>query len=129
MKKVLSVVFVCLMTAVFVSCGSDNSPRGVAEKAIKCMIKGDVEGYADLVYLKDSEKSQRPFLVQMINEMLKNAKADRQIESYEFVEEDVDKEAGKAKEVFNMTYKSGRTSKETLYLVLEDGKWWMKLGR
>ena len=129
MKKILSVVFACLLTVAFIGCGSSSSPRGVAEKAIKYMIKGDVEGYADLVYLKDSEKSQKPFLVQMINDMLKNAKADRQIESYEFIEEDVDKEAGKAKEFFNIKYKSGRTSKEPVYLVHEDGKWWIKLGR
>ena len=129
MKKLLSVVFVCLLAAVIVGCGSSSSPRGIAEKGIKCIMKGDVEGYADLVYLKESEKSQKPFLIQMISEMMKNIKPDQEIESYEFVEEDVDKEAGKAKVTFNMKYKSGRTSKEPVYLVLEDGKWWMKLGR
>lgn len=128
MKKVLSVVFVCLLTVVFVGCGSSNSPRGVAEKAIKCLMKGDVEGYADLVYLKDSEKSQKPFLVQMVSDMLKNIKPDQEIESFEFVKEDVDEKAGKAKVVFKSTYKSGRTSEEPVYLVFEDGKWWIKIG-
>lgn len=129
MKKVLSVVFVCLLTVVFVGCSGGNSPRGVAEKGIKCLMKGDVDSYADLVYLKESEKSEKPLLVQMISDMMKNIKPDQEIENYEFVEEDVDKESGKAKVVFNVTYKSGRTSKEPVYLVLEGGKWWIQSGR
>lgn len=135
MKKILSVMFVCLLTAVFVSCGSgssnDNSPRSVAENAIKCAQKKDIKGMMEYVYFSESEQAQKESFVQMLEEKVaKNTNEAKDIKDYEFIDETINEETGKAKENFNITYKDGSTKKEAIDLIRDDsGKWWIKMGK
>lgn len=134
MKKLLSVMFVCLMAAVVISCGSasnDNTPRSVAEKAIKCAQKKDIKGMMEYVYFSESEQAQKESFIQMLEEKAaKNTNDAKNIKDYEFVDETIDEEAGKAKVNFDITYKDGSSKKEPIDLIRDDsGKWWIKMGK
>ncbi|MBQ8458069.1 MAG: DUF4878 domain-containing protein [Prevotella sp.] len=130
MKKVLSVVLVCLVAAVVMSCSS-NSPRDIAEQAMKCMQKKDVRGYMDYVYFSEKDQPQKEGYVKMIEEKVnKNADVSKEIDSFKFVEEKIDEEAGIAKEIFDITYKDGSTKQEAIDMMRdENGKWWVKLSK
>lgn len=128
MKKLLTAVLVCLVAAVFTGCSS-NSPRSVAEKAITCMQKKDIRGYMDLVYFTEESKAQKDSYIQMYEEKAKeNTDESDVIESFKFVEESIDEEAGTATELFDVTYKDGSTKQQPMKMVRDDdGKWWVKM--
>ena len=82
-----------------------------------------MKGFANCIYFKDSDKEYKNLFIQQIEN---NRKPSQEIESYEFVDEDIDEESGKAKVTFNVTYKNGRTVKETFKMIRDDsGKWWL----
>lgn len=123
MKKYLTVLVLCLATCMFFSCSGGSSPKSVAKKALKCQKKDDVKGFVDCVYFKDSDKEYKDLYIQQIEN---NKKPSQEIESFEFVDEKIDEEAGRAKVTFNVTYKNGRTTKETFKMIRDDnGKWWL----
>lgn len=129
MKNVFYLVLLCLVAVVFTSCSS-NSPRSVAEKAMDCAVKEDYRGYLDYVYFSEADKEKKEGYIQMIEEKAKkNQNQDGpKMESYKFVKEDVDEEAGRAKEVFEINYDNGSTREETIDLILaDDGKWYIKM--
>lgn len=128
MRKVLFSVLVCAMAGIMASCSS-NSPRGVAEKALGCVVKGDIEGYVDCSYLSEDDEEFKESVVGMIRSNMERLRPSQQIESFEFVEDDIDEKDGRAKVVFNVTYKSGDTRKEPISLVQKDGKWLIEFGR
>lgn len=141
MKKVFSVMLVCFMAAALAGCGSNsgssnssrgsNSPRGVADKAMKCSKAEDVRGYFDLVYFSEKDQAQKDGFVQMVEEKAKtNTDDSKVIDNYKFVEENVDEENGKATVVYDVTYKNGQTKKENVSLTRdESGKWWVVLDK
>ena len=53
MKKILVAFVIGCMAMVMTSC-SDNSPKGVAIQAVKCMQQKDFKGYVDLLNLPDA---------------------------------------------------------------------------
>lgn len=123
MKRILSILLLCMATFMFFGCSGGSSPKSVAKKALKCQKANDVNGFVDCVYFKDSDKEYKNLYIQQIEN---NRKPSQEIESYEFVDEDIDEESGKAKVSFNVTYKNGRTVKETFKLIRDDsGKWWL----
>lgn len=128
MKNLLTAVLVCLVAAVFTGCSS-NSPRSVAEKAIKCMQQKDIRGYMDLVYFPEENKAQKDGMIQMYEEKAKDESDDSEIiESFKFLEESIDEDAGTATEVFDVTYKDGSTKQQPVKMVRDDnGKWWVKM--
>ena len=130
MKKLLSVVMACLVAAVFMGCSS-NSPRSVAEEAMKCVQKGDVRGYMDLVYLSEKDQAQKEAFIQMVEEKAeKNPDEAKKVTGYKFVEESIDEEAGTASEVFDVTYEDGETKQTTIDMMRDDdGKWWVKMSK
>ena len=59
MKKMIVMFTMCLMMmAMMTSCGSshENTPRGVAEAAVKYLSKKDWKGYMDLTDANDKQK-------------------------------------------------------------------------
>ena len=128
MRKLFYSLFATLAVIALVGCSS-NSPRNVAEKAIDCSIKEDYRGFLDLVYFSESDKEKKEGYIQMIEEKAKKNKKENapKIESYEFVSEDVDEEAGKAKVVFEVNYDNGKTHEQTIDLVKVDGKWYINM--
>ena len=120
-------MFVCLLTAVFVGCGSSNTPRGIADKAMKCMKKKDIHGYFDYVNTKEEDKAQKEAFIQMAEEKIKENE-DKQIETYECAGEDVDEEEGTATVTYEVKYKDGSTGREKVRLERdESGKWWIAI--
>ncbi|MBQ9216416.1 MAG: DUF4878 domain-containing protein [Prevotella sp.] len=133
MRKVLFAALVCAMAVVMTSCGSSSSPRGVAEKALDCAINEDYRGYMDCVYFPEDQKEQKEAYISMIEEKAKKAKEngsanDKKPVSYKFVSEEIDEEAGRAKETFEVTYSDDSTKEESMDLTKEkDGKWYLQL--
>lgn len=124
-------MMVCILAGVMTSCSS-NSPRSVAEKSLDCIINEDYRGYFDCVYFPDDKKQEKEAYISMIEEKVQknqeNGKSYNKPVSYKFVSEEIDEEAGKAKEVFEVTYDNGNTKEETTDLTKEeDGKWYVKM--
>lgn len=131
MKKVFLAMMVCILAGVMTSCSS-NSPRSVAEKSLDCIINEDYRGYFDCVYFPDDKKQEKEAYISMIEEKVQknqeNGKSYNKPVNYKFVSEEIDEEAGKAKEVFEVTYDNGNTKEETTDLTKEeDGKWYVKM--
>lgn len=133
MKKLFFAVLTCVVAAVMTSCGSDNSPRSVAEKALDCAINEDYRGYMDCVYFPEDQKQQKEAYITMIEEKAKKSKengtaSSKNPTSYKFVSEDIDEEAGRAKVTFEVTYSDGSTREEPMDLKREkDGKWYLEM--
>ena len=122
MKKVLVTMMMCLFTMALVrGCSSSNTPKGVAEKAAKCLKNKDYKGVVKLVDIPDSEKDA---FAAMIGEKLdKNLDKKDGISSYEILDEEIDEEAGTAVVQVKYTYGNGEEENETMKLVKKDGDW------
>lgn len=125
MKKLsLAIILSCIVAAVFTSCSS-NSPRRMAETALKCLQKEDYKGLLDCVYFKENAEKNRAFYLQIFEEKVEK-NPDAILESYKFVSEEIDEEIGKATVVFETTYKDGNVKTESFDMICdEDGKWWI----
>lgn len=130
MKKYFLAMMVCVLAGVLASCSS-NSPRGVAEKSLDCIIHEDYRGYFDCVYFPEDKKQEKEGYIAMIEEKVKKSGkpiTDQKIVSYKFISEEINEEAGVAKEIFEVTYDNGSTKQETVDLKKEeDGKWYVKM--
>ena len=133
MKKFFLAMMFCVLAGVLASCSS-NSPRGVAEKSLDCIIHEDYRGYFDYVYFPEDKKQEKEGYIAMIEEKVRKNKengraiTNQKIVSYKFISEEINEEAGVAKEIFEVTYDNGRTKQETVDLKKEeDGKWYVKM--
>lgn len=123
MKKLLSTMFMCLLTmALVTSCGSSNTPAGVAEKAAKCLKSKDYKGFAKLVDMPDEEKGE---LVSLLEEKAsEELESKGGIKSYEIVNEDVDEESGTATVRIKYVYGNGDEQTDPMNLVKsKSGDW------
>ncbi len=123
MRKVLVILamVVCSM-ALLTSCGQDNSPRGVAEAAVKCMAKKDFKGYMELTNATDQQKEG---MVQLLEKVGKEGDSKGGLKSYEIVDEQVDKENGKATVTVKVLYDNGEEKNNTMKMVKQDDKWYI----
>ena len=118
MRKVLFAFVACIMAGIMTSC-SDNSPRGVAEKAMGCIIDEDYREYFDYVYFPEEKKQEK--------DKEKGGGSRAKPVSFKFVSEEIDENSGRARVVFDVTYDSGKTQKEPVNLKKEkDGKWYIE---
>lgn len=137
MKKVFLAVMVCVLAGVMTSCSSSNSPRNVAEKALGCIVKEDYRGYFDCVYFPEDKKEEKEAYISMIEDKVQKSKekgkgtvSDKKPVSYKFLSEEIDEEAGTAREVFEVTYANGNTKNEAVDLKKEaDGQWYVKMDK
>lgn len=136
MKKLMS--FVIAVFAIFaITACSSNSPKDVAEKAMKCIVNQDYKGYVDLIYLQDENKSKEDVdkakaqLVELLqNKGEKSIKENEGVESFEVTKEEISEDGNSATVDLNITYKNGKTDATTVKLCKDkNGKWWIDLGK
>lgn len=130
MKKLLSFAAVCLLVMALCSCASANTPEGVAEKALKCLVSKDYKGYVDLLQFKkdinDEEKQQIVALVK--DKMDKEMEKKQGIKDYQIGTPDVTDD--KAVVPYTITYGNGETSDDKMKLVkTESGQWMIDPGK
>lgn len=136
MKKLMSFVIAVFAILAFTACSS-NSPKDVAEKAMKCIVNQDYKGYVDLVYLQDENKSKEDVdkakaqLVELLqNKGEKSIKENEGVESFEVTKEEISEDGNSATVDLNITYKNGKTDDTTVKLCKDkNGKWWIDLGK
>lgn len=132
MSFVIAVFAILAITAC-----SSNSPKDVAEKAMKCIVNQDYKGYVDLVYLQDENKSKEDVgkakaqLVELLqNKGEKSIKENEGVESFEVTKEEISEDGNSATVDLNITYKNGKTDDTTVKLCKDkNGKWWIDLGK
>ncbi|MBR2234754.1 MAG: DUF4878 domain-containing protein [Prevotella sp.] len=123
MKKMIVMFTMCLMMmAMMTSCGSshENTPRGVAEAAVKYLSKKDWKGYMDLT---DANDKQKEVMAQMLEKMGKQLDDKGGMKSYEFVDEDIDEENGTATITVKVTYENQTSEDNKMKMLKKDGKW------
>lgn len=136
MKKLMSFVIAVFAILAITACSS-NSPKDVAEKAMKCLVNQDYKGYVDLIYLQDENKSKEDVdkakaqLVELLqNKGEKMIKENEGVESFEITKEEISEDGNSATVDLNITYKNGKTDDTTVKLCKDkDGKWWIDLGK
>lgn len=135
MKRFFKLAALAVVALVATSCGSDNSPKGVAEKAVACIQEKNYEGYVDLMYIREKEGENIEEQKKAFAEMLKS-KADKQFEkregikAYEVTGETVDEDGQSAKVDMKITYGNGEEETQTLPLRKDDnGDWKLDAGK
>jgi hypothetical protein len=126
MKKILVAFVIGCMAMVMTSC-SDNSPKGVAIQAVKCMQQKDFKGYVDLLNLPDATDEQKTTYVAMLQEKASKKPEAFDIKNFEVVDEQVDEEAGTARITIKMVDGEGKEQNNPIDLVKNDkGEWKIK---
>lgn len=116
---------------------SSNSPKSVAEKAMKSIVDKDYKTYVDLIYFdkaKESpekvEKAKEQLREMLQSKLEKSIKEKGAIKSYKVVNEEISEEGDKAVVTFEVSYEDGKTDSTAVQLVKDkDGKWWLDLGK
>ncbi len=135
MKKLLGLATIIMAVMVLAGC-SDNSPKGVAAKALDCIIDKDFAGYTDLLYLKADGKEDIDARKKEISSMLEG-KYDKSLgtkgglKSYEILGEEVDEDGKKAVVNVKFVYGNGEEKDgETIELRKDDdGNWKVDSGK
>lgn len=130
MKKVLSLVAVCLFVLALCSCGSSNTPEAVATKAIKCVMEKDYDGYVDLMHFKKEKSSEdmKQIVALVKDKMDKEMDQKKGIKDYEVGTPTI--EDNKAVVPYTLIYGNGDTKEDNMKLVkTEDGKWMIDSGK
>lgn len=126
MKKILVTFMIGCMTMFMASC-SDNTPRGVAQQAIKCLMEEDYKGYIDLIDIPEDKKEGYALLYE---EKIAKHSQTVKIKSFEIVDEQVDEKAGTAQITVEFINGDGKEQKDRIDLVKNDeGKWKIKAGK
>lgn len=116
---------------------SSNSPKSVAEKAMKSIVDKDYKTYVDLIYFdkakkspEDVEKAKEQLREMLQGKLEKSIKEKGAIKSYKVVNEEISEEGDKAVVTFEVSYEDGKTDSTAVQLVNDkDGKWWLDLGK
>ena len=126
MKKLFGVI--ALFIAVFTMCGcSDNSPKGVAEKAMSCIQAKDWEGYVDLMCFEEKEGQDIAKDKEQLAALLK-AKGEKEldkkegIKSFEIVSEEISEDGNTAKVKADIVYGNGDEKKDNTIKLKKDAK-------
>ena len=127
MKKILVMFVMACLTVVMAGCSS-NTPRGVVEQGMKCLMKKDFKGYIDLMDIPEDMPVGREVLEEVLEKELAKDMDDSDIKSYEIIDEEVDEEAGKAKVTMKTVYGNGKEEEEHIDLVKNyKGEWKVKV--
>lgn len=126
-----------VVTLALFACGGSNTPKDVAEKAVKCMQKGDYEGYVDLMYLNEKEgedaekqKEQKEQFVALVKEKGSKSIEERGgIKSYEVVSEEIDEDGEKAVVKMKVVYGDGERNETFKLRKDDDGNWKIDPGK
>lgn len=135
MKNLMRMAAMMVVALAMFACGGgSNTPTGVAEKAMKCLQKGDYEGYVDLLYVKAKEgkdvaEEKKQFTALVQEKGGKSIEQKGGIKSYETVSEEIDESGEKA--VVKMKVVYGNSEDEEAFKLRkdEDGKWKIDLSK
>lgn len=137
MKRLSFILGVMALVFIMTSCSS-NTPKGVAEKSMKCLIEKDYNGYVDLIYTKDDPKEspdeikqQKETLASLLKDKAeKEYKKNKGITSFEIVNEETSEDGEKAKVKMKVTYGNGDVKDEEIELRKDkDGNWKLDMGK
>lgn len=137
MKRLSFILGVMTLVFIMTSCSS-NTPKGVAEKSMKCLIEKDYNGYVDLIYTKDDPKEspdeikqQKETLASLLKDKAeKEYKKNKGITSFEIVNEETSEDGEKAKVKMKVTYGNGDVKDEEIELRKDkDGNWKLDMGK
>ncbi len=136
MKKLIGIM--ALMAALFImtSCGGGgNTPKAVAEKAVKCLQDKDYDKFADLVYMKVKEGEDPEAGKKMLSGMMQG-KADKMyekkggIKSYEALSEQIDESGESAVVKMKIMHGDGSDKEDDIKLKKdEQGNWKIDMGK
>lgn len=59
MKNLIKIALLLVVAVAMCACSGGNTPSGVAEKAMKCIIDEDYEGYVDLIYMNEKAEMDK----------------------------------------------------------------------
>lgn len=106
---------------------SDNSPKGVAEKAVSCMQAKDWKGYVDLMYFEEKEgkdiaKEKEEFAALLKEKGDKTIDEKGGIKSYEIISEEIAEDGNTATVKAKIVYGNGEEDKDETIKLKKDGK-------
>lgn len=135
MKKLFG--FFALMTALFImtSCGGGNSPKAVADKALKAMQNKNYDEFVEYIYIAPKEGEDPEGAKKMLSGMMQS-KADKAYEkkggfkSYEVLSEEIDEKGEKAVVKVKMEFGDGDVKEDDMKLRKDDkGNWKIDMGK
>lgn len=135
MRKIIDFIAIAAVALVMAACGSDNSPKGVAEEAVKCIQDNDYEGYVDLIYMEEKEgvdmAEQKKAVVGMIQSKAASTLGKKGgISSYEVLSETVAEDGNTANVEMKIVYGNGDEKNEKMKLRKnEAGDWRIDAGK
>lgn len=130
MKKIIGFIAMAAIALVMAACGGDNSPKGVAEQAVKCIQDKDYEGYVDLMRITEKEGQDVAETKQGIADLLRSkaeSTLDKKggIKSYEILSETVADDGNSAVVQIKVTYGNGEEKTDDMKMVKSDGGKWL----
>lgn len=130
MKKIIGFIAMAAIALVMAACGGDNSPKGVAEQAVKCIQDKDYEGYVDLMLITEKEGQDVAETKQGIADLLRSkaeSTLDKKggIKSYEVLSETVADDGNSAVVQIKVTYGNGEEKTDDMKMVKSDGGKWL----
>lgn len=135
MKKFINCIVIAASALFFAACSGGNSPKGVAEEAVKCIQNGDYEGYVNLIYMEEKEgmdiEEQKKAVVGMIQSKASTTLAKKGgITSYEILSETVADDGKTANVEMKIVYGNGDEKQEDMKMRKTDsGDWRIDAGK
>lgn len=135
MKKFINCIVIVASALFFAACSGGNSPKGVAEEAVKCIQNGDYEGYVNLIYMEEKEgmdiEEQKKAVVGMIQSKASTTLAKKGgITSYEILSETVADDGKTANVEMKIVYGNGDEKQEDMKMRKTDsGDWRIDAGK
>lgn len=139
MRNVIKSLLLLVMTAMMVACGSSNTPSAVAEKATKCIIDKDFEGYVDMVYISDKngtdaekvETQKKQYAAMLEEKVTKGAEKDgKYMKSAKAVSEEISEDGKTATVKLDVKYDDGSEETTSMKLRTDDeGNWKVDSGK
>lgn len=140
MKKVLSIIAIVTFAAIMAGCGSKNTPTGVVEKSMQCLIDKDYEGYVDLMITDGSSVSEeekakydemRQGLVGLVeSKMGKTVDSKGGIKGFEVLSEELDEAGEKGTVKVKVTYGDDSEDEQNIKVrKTEQGQWLLDNGK
>ncbi|MDO4159579.1 MAG: DUF4878 domain-containing protein [Prevotellaceae bacterium] len=128
MKKLLGMVALVAFALLITACGNSNTPKGVAEKSIKCIQKGDYEGYVDLMYVskesKNIEEEKKGYASLLQSKAGPALEEKGGIKSYEILSEEISEDGNSAKVDIKVVYGNGEEKNQTIQLLKDKNDDW-----
>lgn len=128
MKTFLKFLYVIGGLLLMPACSS-NTPSGVVEEAMDCLLSEDYKGYVDLMQVTEDDDPQakeeaRKGFVELIEKQAAKQEDKEKLKSYEILKEEFSKTGTYARVTFKEIYVTGDEHEASLYLVKnQEGKW------